>query len=728
MDFKKRMPPLSVTEREALAAGDVWWEKELFSGQPQWQHLLAMPVSQLTSEEESFLKNQVETLCNMIDDWQIVYHEHDLPKAVWDYLKKERFFGLVIPKQYGGLGFSALAHSTVVVKIASRSVSVAINTMVPNSLGPGELLLHYGTQQQKSYYLPRLASGEEIPCFGLTEPRAGSDAGSLTDSGIVCHGEYQGKQVLGIRLSWEKRYITLAPIATVLGIAFHLYDPDHLLSTKEDIGITLSLIPTNHKGVEIGNRHLPSYLAFMNGPTRGKDVFIPMEWIIGGVEMAGQGWRMLMECLSIGRAISLPALSTACGKMTFRMTGAYAQLRKQFNMPIAQFEGVEEALANMAGYTYLLEACRLLTVSAIDQKIKPATASAIAKYQMTELARKVISHAMDIHGGHAVQVGPRNYLAHAHLSTPISITVEGANILTRNMIIFGQGAIRCHPYILQEIELINGPAVSSQGLRRILFSHAGYLIKNIFRSFYYGLTAGKLISVSISGPTARYYRQLTRMSTALALLADSLMLILGGKLKRKECISARLADILSELYLASAALKYAQQHHHAKEDLTYLSWCIPMCLYNIQTACEGLFANFPWPWLGKILSWLIFPWGRSYKKPKDNLAQHMVKIMTVPSEFRDRLTCYAYTNTDAAKKLEAALSQVAAIDPIWKKFQSAMRDGKVKKWRNVEEQMQEALKQNILTASEVNALCEYDKLITEIIKVDEFSFDLRKVV
>ena len=547
--LQKQLPSISATEREAIEAGDTWWEKELFCGRPQWKTLLDLPRPTLTPEEENFLNNQVEQLCSMLNDWQIIHRDHDLPPAVWEYLKNEKFFGMVIPKTYGGLGFSALMHSTVITKIATRSLNTAVTTMVPNSLGPAELLLHYGTEEQKNYYLPRLAKGQEMPCFALTAPDAGSDAGSIPDTGIVCKGLHEGREVTGIRLSWDKRYITLAPLATLLGLAVRLYDPDHLLSEKEDVGITFCLIPTSHPGVLIGNRHLPMYMAFMNGPTRGKNVFIPLDWIIGGAEMVGQGWQMLMESLSIGRSISLPALSTACGKFAYRVTGAYARVRRQFNTSIAAFEGVEEALATIAGCTYMLEACRMMTAGAIDQHINPSIVSAIAKYHMTEMPRSVISHAMDIHGGQTIQVGPRNQLANAYLAVPISITVEGANILTRNLIIFGQGAIRCHPYLFKEVELLSAPDPSIKELDRVLMSHIGFYASTFLRTLAYGLTGGKLICV----PTChkrikKYWRQLTRMSAALALLADTSLILLGGSLKRRERISARLGDILSQLY------------------------------------------------------------------------------------------------------------------------------------------------------------------------------------
>lgn len=731
--LQKRMPPISDTEREAIEAGNVWWEKDLFCGRPQWNKFLSIPQPQLTTDEQSFLDNQVEQLCSMVDDWEIVSKERDLPQTVWDYLKKERFFGMVIPKEYGGRGFSALAHSTVVVKIATRSISTAVNTMVPNSLGPAELLLHYGTSEQKEYYLPRLAKGEEIPCFALTGPEAGSDAGSITDTGIVCHGEHNGKKVLGIRLNWDKRYITLAPVATVLGVAFRLYDPDKLLGDKEDIGITLCLVPTSHPGVEIGNRHLPLYLAFMNGPTRGNDVFIPMDWIIGGVEMAGQGWRMLMECLSIGRSISLPALSTACGKLSYRVTGAYARLRRQFNTSISNFEGIEEALGYIGGYTYTLEACRIMTAGAVDMKIKPAIASAIAKYHMTEMARKVIAHAMDIHAGHGIQVGPRNLLANAHCAIPVSITVEGANILTRNLIIFGQGAIRCHPYILQEIELFSEPdnAQKIERLDKLLMSHIGYFVSNIARNVCAGLTGGLLLKSPVTGPTAPFYRQLTRMSLALALLADTSMLLLGGALKRKERISARLGDMLSQLYLASSVLKYYQDNGKPVSDLFCVKWSVENCLAEIQQACDELLHNFPIRWLGKVLRAVIFPWGTAYKKPKDELFHKVVTQMVEPSDFRDRLSKYCYlgqTAEDPAIRIDEALTQMIAIDPIWKKFQSAVRNGTVPKKGSLEDRTKVALKAKQLTKEEVKALLDFDAIQKEVIKVNEFTFDLSSVV
>jgi alkylation response protein AidB-like acyl-CoA dehydrogenase len=731
--LEKQMPPISDTEREAIEAGNVWWEKDLFSGRPHWKQFLSTPQPTLTAEEQSFLDNQVETLCTMLNDWEIVNTERNLPDEVWEYLKKERFFGMVIPKTFGGLGFSALAHSTIVVKIATRSVSAAVNTMVPNSLGPGELLLHYGTTQQKNYYLPRLAQGLEIPCFALTGPEAGSDAGAITDTGVICRGEYDGKETICIRLSWDKRYITLAPVSTLLGIAFRLYDPDHLLGNKEELGITLCLVPTSHPGVEIGNRHFPLQLAFMNGPTRGKDVFIPLDWIIGGVSMAGQGWRMLMECLSIGRSISLPALSTACGKVAYRTTGAYARLRRQFNTSIANFEGVEEALGNIGGLTYLTEACRIMTAGAVDLKIKPAIASAIAKYHMTEMSRKIIAHSMDIHAGHGIQAGPRNFLANLHMAIPVSITVEGANILTRNLIIFGQGAIRCHPYILKEINLFSAPESEEkiQKLDRLLLSHIGYMLSNLVRTLWGGLTGGLLIPVPVGGPVAGCYRQVTRMSSALALLSDISMMILGGALKRKERISARLGDMLSQLYLASAVLKYFNDHGKPASDVDYVKWSVEMCLYETQVACEELLNNFPMKWVGKILHWIIFPYGRSYKKPSDILYHKIVKTMLTPSALRDRLTQHCFIgkrDNDPVLRLDTALMQMQTVEPLWKKLQKGIREGIVPKRADFCDQVKSALKAGIITEEEANALNEFSNLHKEVIKVNEFTFDLNTVV
>lgn len=725
--FRKVLPPMSSTEREALEAGEVWWEGALFQGRPDWSAMLAYPKAKLTKEESDFLDNQVDTLCSMLNAWEIEY-TGDLPKAVWDYLKKEKFFAMLIPKQYGGLEFSAYAQSTVVTKIATRSVTAGVTTMVPNSLGPGELLIHYGTEAQKDYYLLALARGDEIPCFALTGLPAGSDAAAMRDVGIVCRGNFEGREILGMRLTWSKRYITLAPIATVLGLAFKLQDPDHLLGDQEDLGITCALIPTSHPGVKIGRRHFPMHLSFLNGPTEGTDVFVPLDWIIGGPDNIGKGWRMLMNCLSVGRAISLPAISTAGGKKAYRMTGAYAKLREQFKVSIGQFEGVQEAMARIGGYTYLLEATRLMTASALSQGAKPALVSAIAKYHMTEMCRHVINDAMDIHGGRAVQAGPRNYLLDSYLSIPVGITVEGANILTRSLMIFGQGAVRCHPYIFQEMEALS-LADQKQGLIKfdgLLIKHFGYGLSNLLRSVVLGLTGARLVRTPGSGSIARYYQAMTRFSSALALVSDLAMLVLGGDLKRRESLSARLGDVLSYLYLASSALKYYEDHQRQKEDLPYLHWTVQFCLYQIQEAFRGFLANFPVKWLAQTLSCVIFPWGYRFSKPRDMLGQKIAASMMEASPFRQRLTQYAYvgkTEDDITGRVELAFQKMSLLEPILKKIHQASKEGKVNRKGSLLEQAKQAFDLHVITKEQWEALQALDHLRDEALKVDDFAFE-----
>lgn len=729
--FRKVLPPMSATEREALDAGDVWWDGDLFQGRPDWQKWLAMPKPALSAEEQAFLDNQVETLCAMLDDWKIVQRDFDLPKAVWDYLKKERFFGMAISKEYGGLGFSALGHSTVIVKIATRSCSAAVNSMVPNSLGPGELLQHYGTEEQKNYYLPRLAAGKEIPCFALTAPEAGSDAGSMIDKGIICKGMYDGKEVLGIRLTWDKRYITLAPVATVLGLAFKLYDPEGLFSAKKELGITVCLIPADHPGVEIGTRHCPMNMAFMNGPTRGKEVFVPMDWIIGGPAMAGQGWRMLMECLSIGRSISLPGLSAAAGKYLYRMTGAYARLRRQFKLSVGQFEGVEEVMARMGGYAYILEASRITTANAVDQQVKPSVVSAIAKYHMTEMLRQVTNDALDIHAGRGIQLGPRNYLGHGYLGVPVAITVEGANILTRNLIIFGQGAVRCHPYIRQEMAAaaLTDEKQALHEFDKLLVGHIGYAVSNAVRCFVNGVTAARLIQTPATGVLKRYCQKLTRMSTALAFTSDLAMLMLGGDLKRKERLSARLGDVLSHLYLASAVIKYFHDHQQPLADIPYVEWALQTQLHHIQVALDEFFINFPNKLLGKVLRFIIFPLGRSFKVPRDKLGHVIARSMMVPSELRDRLSQYCYLNTDSndpAGRIEHAFNLSIAAEPIEQKLHAAIKAGHIARNLTLTEQITAAVSSSILSNTEAELLTACEQARLDAMQVDEFEFNYFK--
>ena len=729
MRFRKTLPTISETERAALDAGHVWWEGELFKGLPNWKKLRDMPKSVLTEEETKFLNTQVKTLCQMLDHWQIE-QDADLPVKVWDYIKKEHFWGMIIPKVYGGLEFSALAHSTVIMSIATRHMGTAVTVMVPNSLGPAELLLRYGTQEQKEYYLPRLAQGTEIPCFGLTGPEAGSDAGAMTDTGVVCYGEHEGKKVLGLRLNWDKRYITLAPIATVLGLAFKLYDPDCLLSQESNRGITLCLIPSKHPGVEIGARHSPSHCAFMNGPTRGHDVFIPLDWIIGGPDYIGEGWRMLMECLAAGRGISLPALSTAYAKHVYRITGAYARIREQFNVPIGYFEGVQEALARIVGNTYLLDATRQMTACAVDQGIHPSIPSAIAKYHMTELARVMINDAMDIHGGRGIMCGPRNYLSEHYQGTPIAITVEGADILTRSLMIFGQGAVRCHPYVLKEIAALSDDD-RERGLKtfdKLLFTHAGYTISNAFRTVMLGLTGGRyhLWAPRRNADIAYFYRQLGRMSTAFALVTDVAMLLFGGSLKRKESLSARLGDVLSELYLASAVLRYYEHNGGLLPDVPVVSWCLHQRLYRIQQAFIGLFENMPQRAVACLLKRMVFPWGARFRLPSDALTQEVARMSMDLNQFRERMVQYGFINEvsdDPTGRVEMAYKAVLAAEPAHQKVQAAIKRKQLGKMQTLPQQWIAAVTLGIITQAEADMLLTAQQARYNAILVDEFSAD-----
>ena len=728
--FRKILPKVSQTEQEALDAGTVWWEGELFSGDPNWSTLLAYPKPQLSAEEKAFLDGPVEQLCEMLDEWKITRELHDLPPDVWQFIKDNGFFGMIIPKQYGGHGFSALAHSEVVMKIGSRSGTAAVTVMVPNSLGPAELLLHYGTDEQKNNYLPRLAKGLEIPCFALTGPDAGSDAGAIPDTGIICRSKFEGKKnVLGIRVTWEKRYITLGPVATLLGLAFKLYDPDGLLGEKKDLGITLALIPTNTPGISIGRRHFPLDAAFQNGPNSGKDVFIPVEWVIGGREGVGNGWRMLMNCLSVGRSISLPATSVGAAKLAARTSGAYGMVRTQFNMPIGHFEGVEEALARIGGNTYMMDAARVMTAGAVDLGEKPSVISAIIKYHLTERGRQVINDAMDVHGGKGICMGPSNYLGRTYQQIPVSITVEGANILTRSLIIFGQGAIRCHPYILKEIDAANNSddTRALQEFDQALTGHLAFSFNNGFRSLFYGLSGGALAkgpNIPFSEEMAGYYRQLTRFSTAFALAADVSLLILGGSLKRKEKLSARLGDILSMLYLCSATLKRFEDDDRPDSDLPLLQWSIQDALYQMQLAFYGLLDNFP----NRIMAWkmrlLIFPLGRAFSPPSDELGHKVVKVLMTPGEARDRLTKSIYipdSDNEPLGVLEQALQCAEKCKEANSKIRTAVKAGRVTAQGN--EKISEALEQGVITDTEAKSLHEMVSLRRSVIMVDDFAPD-----
>jgi acyl-CoA dehydrogenase len=725
--FQQMMPPISETEHIALEAGDVWWEGELFNGRPHWHKLHKLTNPELTDEENAFLDQQVTTLCQMLQDWEI-NQSGDLPAAVWQYIKQHRFWGLIIHPQYGGHGFSPYAHSCIIAKIASRSVSAAISIMVPNSLGPAELLQRYGTDEQKQHYLPRLARGEDIACLALTGPEAGSDAAHMPDTGIVCQSEFQGRSVIGIRLNWDKRYITLAPIATLLSLAFQLYDPEHLLGDREKIGITLCLIPTQHSGVEIGKRYMPMNLGFLNGPTRGKDVFIPLDWVIGGEKMCGKGWHMLMESLAVGRGISLPALATGMSQLALRATSAYAQLRQQFKTPLGRFEGIQEALARMGSFTYICEATRIFTANALQLGVKPALASAIAKYHLTELSRKIINDAMDIYGGKAIQFGPNNEIGLFYQALPISITVEGANILTRNLIIFGQGALRCHSFLRNELVAMR-QAHTTHGLRyfdHLLLKHSGYFVSRSVRLLTYSWTGGHFIHTPKSSgkKVKRYYQQLTRMSMALAVVVDATLLVLGGELKRHERLSARLGDVLSYLYMASAVLWYYQQHQQPKSDWPLVHWSLDWCLQQIYQAFDEFFANFPkHHWMSSYLRWLVFPWGRAYRPPSDHLGQQVALALQKPSPLRDRLTscCYIGEGTEPLAMMEQALELVELVAPIQQKLHHALQVEQIAKTIPTTKLFETALNADILTLDEVKLCQQLEQLRAKIIAVDEFS-------
>ncbi len=719
--FRKVMPSMSDTEREALEAGSVWWDGELFSGKPNWSKLLETPAPRLSPEERAFLDGPTNTLCQMIDDWHITQEDRDLPPEVWAYIKDNGFFSMIIPKQYGGLEFSALAHSSVVMKISSRSITAAVTIMVPNSLGPAELLLRYGTDEQKDHYLPRLATGKEVPCFALTSPEAGSDAAAMTDSGVICKGDFNGeKDVLGIRLNWEKRYITLGPVATVLGLAFKLYDPAHLLGDKEELGITCALIPTDTPGVEIGNRHFPLNQAFMNGPNRGKDVFIPLDWIIGGEKCAGQGWRMLMECLAAGRSISLPALSTGAGKLVSRATGAYARVRKQFKTPIGRFEGVEEVLARVAGLTYMMDAARTLTAAAVDLGESPSVISAVVKYHLTESMRTVVNDAMDIHGGSGICMGPKNLMGRVYQSIPIGITVEGANILTRSLIIFGQGAIRCHPYVFREMQAVAKNDTAE--FDRAFSGHVGFAISNAARSLWLGLSGARLAPSPVRGPSRRCYQQLTRMSAAFALVSDISLLVLGGSLKRREKLSGRLADVLSYLYLASAALKRFEDQNRPAEDLPLLHWVCEHALYEMQHSLDGLLKNFPNRPVAWLLRVLVFPLGKPFSGPTDQLGHQCADLLLSPSDARDRLTRGLYMPTEpgqALANLEHALELQMALVPLEKKVRVAVKNGELLPAAEAE-LWQQAFNKKVINDDEFSQWQIADAARLEAISVDEF--------
>jgi acyl-CoA dehydrogenase len=712
------LPRISDTERQALEAGTVWWDAELFSGRPDWRRMAAFQVQPLSEEERAFLDGPVEELCRLIDDHRIV-REGDLPQEIWDFLRRHRFFGMIIPTEHGGLGFSAQAHSRVVTKVASRSSAAAVTVMVPNSLGPAELILHYGTDEQKRRYLPRLARGEEIPCFALTEPEAGSDAASGQSEGVVCHGMFEGREVLGLRLNWDKRYATLAPIATVIGLAFKLRDPEHLLGTEEHLGITCALVPSRLPGVEVGRRHDPLGVPFLNGPTTGKDVFIPIEFVIGGKAMAGQGWRMLMECLAAGRSISLPALSVGGAELSTRVTGAYATVREQFGLPIGRFEGIEERLGRIAGTTYLMNATRRLTAGAVDAGEKPAVVSAMIKYSLTELMRVVVNDAMDVTAGAGVSRGPRNTLALAYASLPIGITVEGANILTRCLIVFGQGAIRCHPSVLDEIE-----AVATHDLARFdraFFRHVGLTARNAWRSFVLGTTGGLFARPRLAGPLDPYLGDLSRLSAAFAFLSDLAMGTLGADLKRREMLSGRMADALSWMYMASATMKRFVDDGEPAEDVLYARWAMETAIYRAGTAMDEVLANFPVVWV-RWMRPIVLPLGSSRRPPRDRLTARVGRSILEGGTGRARLTQDIFVPGASAPglgALEDALAKTLLARPVEETLRQAVRQRRLAR-APLSELVRTGLAAEIISSDEARLLESALAARKDVIQVDAF--------
>ena len=723
--LSKAMPSMSITEREALEAGTSWWEKELFMGAPDWEKFDQYPYPKLSVEEQSFIDNEVQQLCSMLDEWKIHHKDKNLPPEVWQFIKDKGFLGLIIPKSFGGKQFSAFAQSRIMSKIASRSLTAAVSCMVPNSLGPGELLLHYGTTAQKQRYLPGLANGTEIPCFGLTSPEAGSDAGAIPDTGIVCYGSYQGQEVLGLKMNFSKRWITLAPIATVIGLAFKLYDPDGLLGdkSKSEYGITCALIPASHEGIKIGARHNPG-APFMNGTVEGTDIFIPIDWIIGGQQNAGKGWRMLMECLGVGRGISLPALATAAGEMSYLLVGAFASVRQQFKVSVGHFEGVQEATSDIASDAYMLESFRYMVTCGLNQGGTPAVMTAMAKYYATETMRKVINHGMDVVGGRAIQLGPRNFMALTYQSIPVAITVEGANILTRSLMIFGQGSMRCHPYLFEELQLLQSDNKESalKKFNTLLFKHLAYTFNRAAKALAFGLTGGsKEGSSSADDFSKPYYAMINRMSADFALTADMALGILAGDLKRKEMLSGRLADIHAHLFIATAILNYYEHGQRTESDQKHAELALNKALYNAQEAFFGLYENFPVKIAATLVKLISFPFGRPVTKPSDELKQQVAQLLLKENSFRAELKKHVYYTTDETDvmgRMESTFQMLLTLQPLWDKFKKAESKDQFN-GLTFEEHITDAVAVGFITANEAEQLLKYnakryDSMLTDI--------------
>ena len=725
--YKSALPPISETEREAIDAGTVWWEGELFTGNPDWEKLLGAGLPTLTPEEQAFLDGPVDELCKMVDPWNVHYSTADIPEQVAQHIKDERFLGMIIPREYGGLDLSAVAQAAVLTKISITGSVVSTFIGVPNSLGPGELLIKYGTDQQKDYYLPRLARGEEIPCFALTAPLAGSDATSLTDTGVVCKGEWQGQEVIGMRLNFDKRYITLAPVATLIGLAFRLQDPDHLIGDVDDYGITCALIPRDTPGLDIGKRHLPIGDPFLNGPVRGKDVFVPLDAIIGGKDMAGKGWRMLVNCLSTGRVISLPSGANGAAKYALAATTAYARIRKQFGLPIGEFEGIQKPLARIAGLNYIINAGLMHTAQAVAAGAKPAVPASILKYHCTEMARQVVNDAMDIHGGKSVMKGPKNYLAVAYESIPVGITVEGANIMTRNLMIFGQGAIRSHPYVLKEMELVSEADESdaTEKFDQLLFEHIGYIYNNGAKALVYALSSSVFAKAPLYSPVKRYYQHLHRLSAAFAIVTDVAMLIMQSELKRREMISARLGDLLSSLYLASMVLKQYEDQGNPDADRPLVEWACQHLFNQFQQAMHEVLQNFPSRLVALKMRLLVFPFGQRFHKPSDNLERQIAKLVIHDTPTRQRLINGVFdgeSDYHPVKDLNRAMIMADEVALLETKLKQAVKNGTLSPLLGLE-LIEAGAKAGVIGKDEAKRMRKYDKLIMSIINVDEFAFD-----
>jgi acyl-CoA dehydrogenase len=724
--YRRLLPSMSATEREALDAGTVWWDGELFTGGPNWAKLMSAKVPTLTPREQAFLDGPCEDLCAMLDDWDVTHVRADLPPEVWNFIKSQGFFGMIVPQRYGGLEFSAFAHSCVLIKIASRSGTASSTIAVPNSLGPAELLLHYGTEEQKNHFLPRLARGEDVPCFALTGPRAGSDAASIPDIGVICKGSWQGSEIVGIKLNFSKRYITLAPIATVVGLAFRLFDPDKLMGDKQDLGITCALIPRDTPGVTIGRRHFPLNVPFQNGPIQGHDVFVPLDAIIGGFKMAGSGWRMLVEQLSVGRCISLPSSATGGAQAAVYASAAYARIRRQFNMSIGRFEGVEQVLARMAARTYIMDAARSVTAGAIDGGEKPSVPSAMLKYHATELGRMIANDAMDVHGGKGICLGPNNYLGRGYQIVPVAITVEGANILTRSLIIFGQGAVRCHPFVLKEMNAARNPDHEA-GVRdfdRALLGHMGFAISNAARSFVMAMTFARFTKVPKTGATMRYFQHVNRYSASFAFATDIAMLALGGYLKKKETLSARLGDVLSMMYLASMVLKHHENQGREQADLPLVEWACRSLLYQAQEQLHLFLRNFPNRPLAAFMRMIIFPRGMTYFPPSDRLGRNIVDLIMNPTASRERMSQHIYktqVSNNPLGMLQEALILSTMAEPLEKRIRvDGVRTGRVTAL-DLPGQISQALGLGILSEAEAVMLRDYDAKVSHLINVDDFA-------